>query len=257
MLMRSFFCLLFFFLLVGPVFGKCASEALWVYPSKKEVPENARFIVNAYGKAKTLVDSLERSYSVFLETEGHRVDLKVVERNRGNGMDQALLVPEDLLKPGKEYRLRIPDLGDREEPLLRSYDGEAEEHVWSSWRVVEGKDEEPPDRVQRPELLERSYQMLGCGPEAYAVFKMEAADRSGVWVKVEMKEAKTGTVDRYILPLKEKKLKVGHNMCSGAFSYASEGKYGARFKLMDHCGNELGEWTRWISYRSPEEDSGG
>lgn len=253
--MRTLFGILFVLSVsLGSAAPDCARLGFWVHPSKQELPRNAHFIVSGYGMARGVIDSLGDEYPVYLEGDGHQVGLRVKERNKGYNIDQAFLTPAGNLRAGERYRLRIPDLGEREATFLMYHSYEEKERVWPEWEVREEKDLEAPEWEAEPELLETRYEPLGCGPAVNTVFRIEAEDPSGIWVRVELKRVESGVADHHILALRDGDLVVGHGMCSGEFSYQKGGEYQARFKLLDRCGNEGKEWSEWIRFDSPVPD---
>jgi hypothetical protein len=206
----------------------------------------------------SLLDSLDEEYAVQLRGRDHRVPLEVVEKKQGNGIEQVLLRPKEALKAGERYRLRIPDIGkEREKQLLISYDDEEGKREWIAWYVRSEKDQRAPEWEEWPEHTGNSYEELGCGPSIKAIFQMDAEDASEIWVRVELKALKTGRTDRYILSLGDDgRLEVGHGMCSGAFSFLEDSEYEARFKLLDASANANEQWSEWIPFDNPREESG-
>lgn len=238
-----------------PALAKCASTAIWAYPSTKEVPRNGRFLVIGYGKAVQVIDSLDESYPVHLQSGDRKVPLKVEERNKGYKQKQALIRPKEELEPGRTYRLRIPSLGDRESVLLTNYRSELDKREWLSWKVGKKRDQKMPEWKQTPELVDRRYQELGCGPRVQAVFGLEGIEDAELWAKVRLRKVGSELNEEWILPIEDGQVVLGHGMCSGSFSFAPSSKYEVRFRLMDPCGNKMSTWSEWKRFEAPEKGS--
>ena len=77
-------------------------SGLWAYPSSESISSNSIIIVEGYSFSQRIVDSLNISYPVYLQTDDHRIDLEVVDICIGGyQLTQADLQPKQSLVRGK------------------------------------------------------------------------------------------------------------------------------------------------------------
>lgn len=236
--------------------GRCGTFVLTAYPSVNEIPKNGIFILQGYGAAQNIVDSLNLRYPVYLLSEnGDKVQLEVQEIQAGMfRLNQAILKPAAILSPGIEYELRVENLPNEEYQSPQRYDPVGEDYTNARWTVKALLDVTPPALKGKVKFKESSYSAFGCGPAVYAHFKMKFLEDEQVFVKTELMSIirrDTVITSYYLLLERGENLAVGHGMCSGGFYYEARHKYKARFQLMDFSGNLEGAWTEWIEFENP------
>ncbi|BDD08140.1 hypothetical protein FUAX_05720 [Fulvitalea axinellae] len=256
--MRYYLTTIFNLIIFLQANAECGSSGISVYPSKGEINKNGIIVIEGYSMSQPIIDSLNTKYPVYLESEGHKVRLRVLETLYGMySLTQAVLKPEQELQVGKTYRLVIEN---RREiwlsgPLTR-WNSETRKSEPIAWGVKNHVDKKPPVWRTLPRLVGKSVEYYGCGPEANAIFSLDIIGE-GTLIRTEFVNLKTKKVRTYLLKKEhDGQLYVGHGMCSGAFSYTKEGKYKVRFRLMDMSGNMSENWTAWTTYDSPYRDSG-
>lgn len=240
---------------LGHVFADCAGSGLWAYPQTETIKQNSMIVLTGYYSSQKIVTSLNDKYPIYLESEGHKVKLNVVNTYEGMfALTQAILQPEEKLIAGKTYQLKIDKLSEMETGLVSIWNSDRGKAEPIAWKVEDSIDTEVPELLSQPELVDKRITHFGCGPAIYADFKIQTKDESALLIKTELVDVNTGTSTIYYLNFDDVEiLNVGHGMCSGAFDYKADGKYKIRFSLMDICGNENKEWTAWIAFDSPNE----
>lgn len=254
---------------------KCSSSGLEITPENCEIQENSIFVIEGYATSQQIIRDLNTTYPIYLETERHKVALKVIELQEGMfRVTQAILEPTDKLEAGKTYTLKIDGLDDKQH-LLENWNRKTEEYEPIAWTVQPTTDTEAPQWKSAPKLVDKTMVSYGCGPAIYAIFDVNIVDDSETLIKTEMVDitpdfisymvdgfevieeippARTsGGGTYYLSPDKDGQLNVGHGMCSGAFDFEENRQYKIRFSLMDMAGNTDEKWTEWIDFDSPYE----
>lgn len=237
----------------GQVFADCSSSGLWAYPSTSKINQNSIIVIEGYARSQKIIDSLNIGYPIYLEANGHRVKLKVLEINKGMfQLTQALLKPTAKLITGKTYTLIIDGQNKNIIGGLSKWNSEKKEYEPISWVVNNVVDTEKPKWITKPKLVDKTTQWYGCGPAIHAVFQLKIKDKSKTLIKTELVNIKTKESTTYYLNIaKDGKLHVGHGMCSGAFYFKAKNNYKVRFSLTDLSGNTDMQWTEWTQFASP------
>lgn len=256
--MKQFLILVLLITTATHSWAMCASQGLYAFPGTGTIKTNSQILISGYALSQEIISNLNTKYPVYLETKYHKVKLEVVETFVGGmQLTQAILKPTEKLYAGRTYALKIDKLDGKYKPELRRYNRVSEEWESISWKVEEGSDTIPPKWLAKPVFTESSTVWFGCGPAVYAYFKCDVLEYSHVFVRTELADLTSESKTVYILnPTPDGELKVGHGMCSGAFSFYPEHKYKIRFKLSDGYGNSDQKWSEWITFDNPYEDWG-
>jgi hypothetical protein len=238
------------------VLADCTSNGIWAYPSTSELNQNSIIVVEGYARSQRIIDSLNIGYHIYLETEGEKIDLEVIETCKGMFfITQALLKPKSKLMLGKTYELKISNLDEREKRRLIKWNSAKNEYEPISWKVIDKIENENPICITQPKLVDKTIVWYGCGPDVYAVFDLGISDSSNALIRTELYDIKTKEANTYYLTLEEDGLlRVGHGMCSGAFDFNEKGQYKIRFSITDVSGDFNKKWTDWITFDSPYQD---
>ncbi len=249
--MRLLPLLVFVLFCSGDAAAKCSGAGIWAYPTGGELVQNSGILIIGYGNDQKLVDLLGVEHEVYLRSDTHQVKLKPREVHQGMmHLRQVFLQPLEQLVAGRNYELIIAGL-DHE---FGTYDRRSGKRIPYTYTTVEGMDNDLPAWAQQPVLKSREAEEFGCGPALAAVFRFRVDRPSGILFKTEFRMVGDGSVHTYLLTSDDEDgmLRVGHGMCSGAFSYTDEAaEYQVRFSLMDLAGNTDGSWTEWITFKSP------
>ncbi len=249
--MKTIILILILLLTTIEGFSKCKPSRLYFWPSKQTISENSIFVIDGYETSQKIISGLGTTYKVFLKSDKHRIKLNVKEIIVGHySLTQAILKPETALSPGQEYELIIEDLGELENQVSM-YNSKTRQKEKIKWTVVAGQDNSSPTWTNKPEFKYSTYQERACGLETFANFSLFAIDNSEFLIKTTVKNISTGKETTYYLKAEENLISVGHDMCSGAFSFDAGDKFEVEFGLFDASGN-LTNWTgNRIEFKRP------
>ncbi len=227
--MKTIFSLLCGLLYTVNTFADCKMSGLFVFPKEQTIRQNPVFVLDGFGFSEHTIEGLNKEYPVYLQCGDIKIPLIVRKMHKGQfELTQAVLVPADTLKAGLEYSLRIDGM-----PAYENFDG------GGTWKVVKGFDTSAPDMVNRPKESSKILELYGCGPVSYVVFKCHVKDSSELLVKASVRNLKTGIETVYYIETDGLEIKVGHDMCFGAFKFAEGTRYEVEFEFMDACGNTV------------------
>lgn len=219
----------------------CAGTGLSVFPYGRNISQNSIFIIDGYAESQHVVLDLNTRHAVYLKSGNKKIKLLVTEICVGDFfLTQALLKPETELESGLQYTLCIDDLPEYES--LGRYNSKTDNYEPLTYQVVSGKDMKKPLVSSKPKELGKTLMHFGCGPSIHVVFDNPSKDDSEVIVRTTVKNIKTGKETTYYLQPDRNKLKVGHGMCSGAFTFDEGEQYEVEFSFMDASGN-VTAWT--------------
>jgi hypothetical protein len=252
--MRSIILLLLT-ILFNHSFAECSWGELYVYPKSNIIEENSWIILEGYASSQTVIDSLNKNYRVYLESEGTEISMRIQYINKGGfRLSQAILKPETKLIIGRTYTIKLENLkGDKKTPLQRyNYDDKKYEAI--SWIVSRAKKNQTPRFNTTPKLINQEYLRYGCGPAINTIFELNINQEIDLLIRTELVEIETKITTTYFLNYYQNDtLKIGHDMCSGAFNYKPEKSYKIRFCIYSLNGNSNHQWSDWITFKSPYE----
>jgi len=233
------------------LFGECSNEHLSFYHQSKTIKQNSFIVIEGYAWSQNIIDSLNCTFPIYLQSATEIVNLKVDKKIVGMfDVTQAILIPERALTPGQKYFIKINNLHDQ--TLIQEWDDKLKDLVDVYWNVEKGFDYDIPNVKRRPYFINNSSAYYGCGPEYFSHFGINYSDVSDVLIYTELRDVKTKFYFRYFLPMLEsKKIMIGHGMCGGAFRFEKNIQYEARFKIYDFCGNTTDKFTEWIHLGNP------
>lgn len=253
--MKTFFLVLMALFSIQ-IHAKCMSGNITTFPQSPSLKKNSCLLIEGYGVEQSIIDGLNNDYPIYLESENnHKVNLLVAFKNQGSKrVNQAILEPEQDLKDGETYYLKVDNLdktNDEGRPL----------HYWNPnkskvhWKVESALSHKPLAKLlSPPKLVDKDTTHFGCGPSVTAKFEFITNRDSDYLIETELLDLKTDKSTVYYLkPPKEGLLVIGHGMCSGAFSFAPEHHYKIRFNIINSCNNASTHWTNWIEFDSPFE----
>lgn len=249
--MKKLFQLCLLISMSANLLAECGYGGISAFPKGDHIYQNSQIMIEAYEWTREIVRGLNHQYPVYLQSDGHRVSLRVIEICEGDyRLNQAILKPEEKLIAGQRYFLKIDSLKEEDQQLLHK-GGNDKDKSSVSWTVIAGTDTERPGLLNEPQLIDQSITAFGCGPAVYTIFEFNANDKSELLVQTELTDLTTNEVTTYYLRTLENKIQVGHGMCSGAFDYKSDGSYQVRFKLQDASGNDTVKWTKPVKFDRP------
>ena len=254
--MKNAFLILIFLFSVHQSSAECAMSGITYYPEQTTISQYSILIIQGYSFSQKVINSFKKDRKAYLESEdGEKIDLTLKEVLIGQmSLTQAIFRPAEKLELNKKYFLKFTHLTDKENyKELTRYNREIEEHEPVAWTVTEDKTEQLNQKLTL-KFEQTDVQYYGCGPAAYAVFQPQNSSDSEIWYRTEVYEEKTKTLTTYIIKTWEGKLRVGHGMCSGGFTFNKDGNYKVRFTPMNIDGQKLAT-TDWRSFESPFKNS--
>lgn len=224
----------------APTYADCAGTGLSVFPNGPVIRQNSIFMVEGYAESQNVILELNKKHNIYLKIGKKRVKLLVTEICVGQFfLTQAILKPETELEAGVEYTMHIDDLPEYER--FNKYNNATHKYEQVKYKVIKGKDLDRPKISSRSMELKKTLVQYGCGPAIHVVFTNPSKDQSDIIVKTTVKNLKTGKETTYYIKPDRDKIKVGHEMCSGAFDFDGD-FYEVEFSYMDASGN-ITVWT--------------
>ena len=249
--MKNF--ILFCFLITGlqSCIARCAPNAMFFFPINKEISINSFFIIEGHGHDQETINSF-KNRKVFLKNySGEQIELKLREIIKGQKqVTQAIFYPIKILRPHTTYFLAYANQTKRESASMHRHNhskGREERVFWKTTGVENTKIISPEFTI---EFEKMKYNHSSCGPSINAIFNVRDLNKQVVWFKTELVELDSNKKMTYFLSITDKKLYVGHGMCSGAFSFERQGKYKVRFTPVNTDGKLLAS-TDWKIFENP------
>lgn len=217
-----------------PASAACLTDGVVVFPRPGAVlPINAEFILEGRGTEVARVLALKGKRLRLVDDSGGEVALDVrpgwkSDMNRG----AVRLVPRGKLKTDARYRLDLGALL----PGARNLDPEGMQDL--QWRTGMVADKQRPAWSKLPGPSEGRYFMDDGKLNRGIRFNMELEEQSPVYVVISIKRAKgKGVPQTYFAPLSSGHVTIGHDGCSGSFTFDDGRAYFARFEAYDAAGN--------------------
>lgn len=255
--MKSFLTLLALLFISSGIKADCASSGLLVIPASSSVCQNPVFMIEGYGTSETIINNLNIKHPVYLQSGTNKIKLLVLEICVGDlYLTQAILKPEKELDAGLIYTLHIDSLPVRES--LREYNSSTRNYTAYTYRTLAKKDIQKPVLKSSPKEIGKQYLMYGCGPSINVIYSLDINDETTVFVKTSVRNIETGKTTTYYLLTSGGQIRVGQDMCSGAFSLTEGNLFEVTFSFMDASGNIL-PWngkTYQFSRPTPENSKG-
>ncbi|WP_298422901.1 hypothetical protein [uncultured Kordia sp.] len=244
--------LLFLFTLLlsfQSVIADCSAFGIQFYPMQEKINRNAMFIIQGYAmNIKTIKTFKNRK--VYLKSEsGELVELKLQEILYSQmNLAQAIFMPSKTLRSNTKYFLKYENQTDKETKDMQSrFYGDKKPLYWITSTEEYGKTFSTPVSATYKTSRVEYY---GCGPEANAIFDVKNDPSKKTWYRTELLDVSTNTTSVYYIQSYNNKISVGHDMCSGAFSFNRKGMYKVRFTPINSDG-KAARATNWITFKSP------
>lgn len=247
--MKNIILILLFTFGIKSAFADCSSSGMNFFPSTEEISLNSMFIIQGYVFSQKTINSF-KNRTIYLESEnGELIVLELQELLKGQmQLTQAFFCPVSELKPNTTYTLKYSDQTENEGREMTKYNRGKKEKVY--WKTTDKKSIDTLNSNLTLEFKKTEVMYYGCGPEANAIFQIKNKSEPEVWYKTEVIELETNKKSVYYIKEWNGTLNVGHNMCSGAFTFKRKGKYKVRFTPMNIDGKTL-KTTNWKTFESP------
>lgn len=256
--MKNIILLLLLTFGIKSAFADCSSSGMQFFPEQKEISLNSMFIIQGYNFSQKTINSFNNRVIYLESVNGELIELNLQEILKGQmDLTQAIFCPTSELKPNTTYFLKYSDQTENEEIEMMQYNRVRKEREKVYWKTTDKKALETLDPNLNIEFEKTVVVHYGCGPSANAIFNIKNKTESEIWYKTEVVDITTNNKTIFYIKEWNKKLSVGHGMCSGAFTYNNKGKYKVRFTPMNTDGKSL-KTTDWKTFESPfMNDKGG
>jgi hypothetical protein len=251
--MKNIILIFLSFLLSNNANADCSGYGISIFPSNKSIKQNSIFMLEAYAHSREIINGLNSKYPIYLQSGDKIVKLIVGEKYDSQfQLKQVFLKPESTLESGLEYQLKIDNLPEYNE--LRRYNKETGEYEDIIYNIEDSKDIENPKLNSKPKKIDESYALFGCGPAMSVIFDLPISDQSEILIKTTFRSLKTKKETTYYIEPENDQIKVGHGMCSGAFTFSDGDNYEVEFSFMDASGN-ITSWTGdRIKFEKPSDE---
>ena len=206
------------------------------------------FIIEGYARSQSQITDLNEKNIFLISENGNTIKLELINILKGRKkLTQAIFKPEYELKPNTKYFIKNSDdsIGFYKE---WNSDRNTREKVY--WITNTSKNSNPIDTNLRIELDKTEFILYGCGPAANAIFNIKNNFSKEIWYKAEVVNLTNNETQLYYINEFEGKLKVGHEMCAGAFSFDRSSDYKVRFTPMNIDGKAT-KTTNWFKFKNP------
>jgi len=252
--MKQLIIIIFGLFLTTKVNAECGMNGLSIFPSGQTIKQNSIFVLEGYAESQNVILGLNKKHNIYLKSGDKKIKLLVTEICVGQFyLTQAVLKPETELEAGLEYTMYIDSLPEYER--FNKYNRTIHKYEQVTYKVLAEKDIEKPQLATKPKELKKTLVHYGCGPSIHVVFSNPVTDNSEIIVKTTVKNIRTGNETTYYIEPDGDKIKVGHGMCSGAFTFDNSIFYEVEFSFMDASGN-LTAWTgERIKFSKPTKET--
>lgn len=216
---------------------RCQKDGISLFPAPGAVvPTNVQFLIEGVGEVQTRVQELLDSNAIALVADGH--DAIVLRPEKGFVSQVARvavrLKPQKPLEPNVEYTLALPQTMAGVVILNDRLGGGA-----LRWLAGAGPDTVPPHFVKKPASSEGLYVKEADGLRKQLKLHVDLGDSGVAWLLVSMERARGGSVrQQYPVFVDGQTLTLGHDACSGNFSFDDGRAYRLSFELFDAAGNK-------------------
>ena len=250
-IMKKIFLFLFLTVGIKSAIAECAMSGMQFFPEQREISLNSMFIIQGYSMSQNTINSFEKR-TIYLESEnGDLIELNLQKVLKGQmSLTQAIFKLTKELKPNTIYFLKYSDQTENEGGDMMQYNREKKEREKVYWKTTDKKTLEALNSNLNVEFEKTEVIHYGCGPSVNAIFDLKNKSQSEIWYKTEVVDLNTNNSKVFYIREWNGKLNVGHDMCSGAFTYDNKGKYKVRFTPMNTDGKSL-ETTNWKTFESP------
>ena len=229
----------------------CAAHGITLYPPPGSViPTNSRFLLEGVGVEVRRVQALEGD-TLTLRAGDDAVPFSVQFAWR-SGMNRVamLLRPRSLLKANRTYTMPLR----QKLPNFRFLGGSDAEPVYS---IGKGSDDQKPEWRSAPTVGEGIYRKWDDTRftrfTRFLRFNLKLQEVSPAYVVLHLQRARGSLVKQtYFVPVLDDQALVGHDPCSGRFTFEDGRAYRGEFEVFDIAGNQ-GPKLKPMEFNAPRE----
>lgn len=236
-------------LAAGAASAACKTDGLIVFPAPGAVvPLNTRFIIEGAGAEQARVDRLSTEELVLKasdDTVSARVAAKYISAMKRVAL---VLEPKVPLRPNTRYTLVL----DRVLPGVKVLNGSGDT---VSWLTASSEDKAPPRFTMKPAVAEGLYRKDGDGVSRFLKLRSSVNESAPAYVLATVQRARgTSQKQVYPVPLNGGEALLGHDGCSGSFSFDDGRAYRIWLELFDAAGNKGSEKLPAIEANAPRPE---
>jgi hypothetical protein len=226
----------------------CNGHGVALYPPPGSViPTNGRFILEGVGVEVRRVQAMEGD-TLTLKAADDAVPFTVQFAWR-SGMNRVamLLKPRSLMKANRAYTMNLR----QKLPGFRFLDGSDAEPTYTAGK---GTDDQKPEWISIPNVGEGIYRKWDDSHlTRFLRFNLKLRENSPAYVVLHMQRVRGSIVKQsYFVPVVDGQALVGHDACSGRFTFEDGRAYRGEFELFDIAGNE-GPKLKPMEFNAPKE----
>lgn len=223
---------------------KCVEDGLEIFPRPGAVvPVNTRFILEGIGPDADKVWDLIGQQLV-LRADDDATTVTVLKGWKSKEKRAAVILkPRAFLKSNRTYRLELGKLSSIE--LHRAPDG-------AIWQTGKGPDLKAPAWEEKPNVAEGKYTTSATGGLTTQLrWRLQLKEESPAYLVFSIRRAR-GTLDvqTYFAPVQGSDAVIGHDACSGNFSFDDGRAYRALIEGFDSAGNPAPR-LREVEFHAP------
>jgi hypothetical protein len=229
--------------------ARCGSHGIYSISKSSTLNKNGLIILEFYAYSQSYVEELNKKHPIYLKSKNGKVTLLPIEVLKGEmQITQVVLKPASELIENDEYTLYIDNLPEYEK--LDRYNERLGKWERIMFQISNLIDTEAPILLNQPSVQKKTMVQYGCGPARWVHIALAGQDKSELFVKTIVENKLTGHTTTYILSIENGVVRVGHGMCSGAFSFIINNEYNVSFQLFDQSGN-TSNLTKALSFTEP------
>ncbi|HVE81222.1 MAG TPA: hypothetical protein VND93_00170 [Myxococcales bacterium] len=226
----------------------CNGHGVALYPPPGSViPTNGRFILEGVGVEVRRVQALEGD-TLTLRAGDDAVPFVVLFAWRSGMNRVAMLVkPRSLLKANRTYTMNLR----QKMPGFHFLDGH---DVDPTYVTGKGPDDQKPEWLSSPAVGEGVYRKWDdTHLTRFLRFNLKLREDSPAYLVLQLQRARGSIVKQtYFLPVLDDQVLVGHDACSGRFTFEDGRAYRGEFQVFDIAGNE-GPKLKPMEFNAPKE----
>lgn len=215
----------------GSARADCEREGAKLFPAPHSVvPTNVRFLLEGIGKDQERVSKLVGRTLVMTSGED-KVSVQVRPGYRSEaGRVTVWLVPSVELSPGRQWGLGLMDALEGVE--LLNWGGS--DVLYPQWRVADRADSKPP-AFKSPPAASTAFNRGGARG---VKFRFVLQEESPTFLLATLRRAKgSAAIQRYPVMVNASEVVLGHDACSGGFTWDEGRAYRVLFEAVDSAGN--------------------
>ncbi len=210
--------------------AECLDRGVKTFPAPNSVlPTNSKLILEGIGPDGEKVAALVGK-QVVLRASDDAVSVTVKKGwSSRMGRVAVQLWPNAELRADRTYKLQLPE-------------GLADADVQNGdalvWKTAQARDTRPPAWIEKPAVSQGEYRLESGKPVRHLTLHLRLDEESPSYLVVSLRRARgDATLQTYFVPVNGGEASVGHDRCSGGFTFDDGRAYKATVSAFDTAGN--------------------